>query len=403
MAAPWGWRNVLDERTILADIARRLLDYDRDGATAMAPGPHVHDPSTYTDPARFAREREALFLKTPQLVCFSSDLPEAGSFRTFDALGVPLLLIRGEDGRVRAFLNACAHRGMRLKDGCGKARLLTCRYHAWSYGLDGTLKAINAEPTFGQVDKGSYGLTELPAAEDYGMVFAAASPDVGIDVEAMLGELAPLFEHWDLGSLQHIKSGEFHVDTNWKLALDTFCEGYHFGSLHRDSVADFALSNVSDFMTFGPDGRNHRLAFPNTTIRTWHDMPESEWGGADDIFAQFQLVHFIYPNISLLISPRACEFFQIYPGPTVGQHVTHYSSYWRGNAALDSDQARAEAEAHFDFIWQVVETEDYAAGAAVQRSLNSGLVKRTTFGRNEPALINMHAAFDKALAPAEAV
>ncbi|MEO0997827.1 MAG: aromatic ring-hydroxylating dioxygenase subunit alpha [Pseudomonadota bacterium] len=396
---------MLDERTILADIARRLLDYDREGTTAMAPRPHLHDPSSYTDPARFEREREALFLKTPQLVCFSSDLPEAGSFRTFDALGVPLLLIRGDDGRVRAFLNACAHRGMRLKDGCGKARLLTCRYHAWSYRLDGALKAINAEPTFGQVDKQSYGLTELPAAEDYGMVFAAASPGVEIDIEAMLGELAPLFRHWDLGSLQHIKSGEFHVDTNWKLALDTFCEGYHFASLHRDSVADFALSNVSDFLTFGPDGRNHRLAFPNTTIRAWHDAPEAEWGSADDIFAQFQLVHFIYPNISLLISPRACELFQIYPGPAVGQHVTHYSSYWRGNAALDSDEARAEAEAHFDFIWQVVETEDYAAGAAVQRSLNSGLVRRTTFGRNEPALINMHTAFERALAPvaAEAV
>ena len=236
--------------------------------------------------------------------------------------------------------------------------------------------------------------------EKYGMIFVAGSRDVTVDVDSILGELAPLFGHWRLDTLQHVKSGRFEVPTNWKLALDTFCEGYHFASLHRDSVADYALSNISDYLTFGAGGRNHRLAFPNTTIRELHGKPASEWGGVNEIFAQFQLVHFIYPNVTLLISPRACEFFQIYPGCHVGEHVTHYHCYWRGHVPIADEAARLEAEAHFDFIWQVVEQEDYWAGACVQRNLQSGLIRETTFGRNEPALINMHNAFAAAVGAA---
>ena len=388
---------MFDERAYLVNIAKRLLAHDKAGTTDMADAPCVHDASVYTDPERFEAERREVFARSPQLVCFSSDLPEPGSFRTFDALGVPVLLIRGEDRTVRAFLNACAHRGMRLKDGCGRARVLSCPYHAWSFALDGSLKSVNAEETFGEIDRDRYRLLELPAAEKYGMVFTAASPQVTIDIDALLGDFAPVFEHWQLGRLQHIKSGTFEVQTNWKLALDTFCEGYHFATLHRDSVADYALSNISDYRRFGSDLRNHRLAFPNTTIRELHDKPESEWGDADAVFAQFQLVHFIYPNISLLVSPRACEFFQIYPGAHVGEHVTHYHSYWRGHVPIPDDTVRREAEAHFDFIWQVVEQEDYWAGRCVQQSLNSGLVNETTFGRNEPALINMHRALRDAV------
>lgn len=388
---------MFDEHAYLTAIARQLLDYDRSGTTAMAPAPGTIKSSTYTDPTVFECERRELFRKTPQLVCFSSDLPEPGSFRSFDEPGVPILLVRDQGGEIRAFLNACAHRGMRLKDGCGKARLLTCPYHAWSFNLDGTLKTINAEDTFGAIDKSTYNLLELPAAEKYGMVFAAATPGVVIDVDAILGDFAPIFEHWRLGDLQHIKSGRFDVKTNWKLALDTFCEGYHFASLHKDSIADYALSNNSAYDRFGEGLRNHRLAFPNTTIRELHDKPESEWGSTDEVFGQFQLVHFIYPNISLLISPRACEFFQIYPGESVGEHITLYHSYWRGHVPIESEQVRREAEAHFDFIWQVVEDEDYRAGAMVQKNLNSGLVSRSTFGRNEPALINMHEVFRQSI------
>ena len=183
--------------------------------------------------------------------------------------------------------------------------------------------------------------------------------------------------------------------TNWKLALDTFCEGYHFGPLHKDSVGDYSLSNISVYDRFGPNQEHHRLAFPNKTIRDLKGVPEDQWGSTNDVFQHFQLVHFIFPNISLLISPRACEFFQLYPGKSVDEHVTRYSSYFRGHIELETEEHWQEAYDHFDFIYKVVETEDYWVSENVQKSFNAKIKPFTTFGKNEPALINMHKTFRK--------
>ena len=89
-----------------------------------------------------------------------------------------------------------------------------------------------------------------------------------------------------------------------------------------------------------------------------------------------------------MVSAATYEFFQIYPGDRVNEHITRYSLYSRN--PLASDQERASKEAHFDFIYGVVESDDYKTSAAVQKNFDAGRVDYTTFGRNEPALINLH-------------
>jgi phenylpropionate dioxygenase-like ring-hydroxylating dioxygenase large terminal subunit len=376
---------MLDERQLLVKLAERLLAHHAERTTGSAPEPHRLDNRVYTDPELFARERQTIFQDNPMLVGFSADLPEPGSFFTFDDLGVPILLTRDRTGKVNAFLNACAHRGARLKDGCGKTAALACPYHAWSYDLQGRLVGIYAEPTFGRVDKSQYNLVRMPVEEKYGMIYVGASPDLKFTIDGHLGDLAAIFELWQLGKMQLVGEHKFETKNNWKLTVDTFFEGYHFSVVHRESVGDYAFGNLSAHDSFGP---HQRLAYPNKSLLTLRDLPQEQWTTA--VFDHFQLIHFLYPNVSLLVSPTAVEFFQFYPGPSVGECVSRYRCYWRADPSK-ADQGRDPRE-HFKWVVQVVGEEDYKISQSIQKGLETGLRPFNTLGRNEPALIKIHEA-----------
>jgi hypothetical protein len=102
------------------------------------------------------------------------------------------------------------------------------------------------------------------------------------------------------------------------------------------------------------------------------------------------LIHFLYPNVSLLVSPTAVEFFQFFPGPSVGECISRYRCYWRSDPSRP-DQGR-EPLTHFKWVVQVVGEEDYKVSQSIQPGLATGLRPFNTFGRNEPALIKIHEA-----------
>lgn len=376
---------------VYRDLIKRMLAMVDAGTTDSAPTAYRQSSSVYTDQALYELEKATIFKDEPQFICFSSDLPEKGSYFTYDDLGVPVLLTRDNDGKVQAFLNACTHRAARLKEGCGKTASLSCPYHNWGFDLKGKLRAVWEEKSFGAIDKSLYDLVRLPVEEKYGMIFAGLHPDVKVSVDEILGEMAPVFEMWDLGATTFVDQHEWKLKTNWKLALDTFCEGYHFLALHKNTLGGISIGNTSAFDTFGPEGRNHRLAFPNESIKRLKDIPESEW--TLDVFNDFQLVHFIYPNISLLVSPISVEFFKLYPGDNPGEHRTIYRSYVRKGDGTGWDGNTPQE--HFEFIRKVVDEEDYWVSTNVMKNLNSRLLNFTTFGANEPALQNMHRAFSR--------
>lgn len=373
---------------VYRDLIKRMLAMADAGVTDSAADVYRQPASIYTDRELFELEKMTIFRDEPQMACFSSDLPEKGSYYTFDALGTPVLLVRDHDGQVNAFLNSCTHRAGRLKVGSGRATSLACPYHAWGFDLKGKLRAVYEEKTFGDIDKSRYDLVRLPVEEKYGMIFVGMRPDVKFRIDDVLGDLAPVFEMWDLGKTAFVGEKVWPLQTNWKLALDTFCEGYHFLALHKGTLGGIALGNMAAFDTFGSQKRSHRLAFPNESMLRLKDIPESEW--TEDVFHDFQLVHFIYPNASLLVSPVSVEFFKLYPGEHPGEHRTIYRNYVRGDGA---GWARKSPREHFDFVAKVIEDEDLWVSLNVMKNVNSGMVDYFTFGRNEPALHNMHRAF----------
>src|SRR5579859_5121587 len=245
---------------IRLDLCRRAVEHARNGTTDMGPDAMHNDVAAYIDPERHARELQALFREMPQVVCLSSDLPEPGSFRLFDDTGVPIVVVRGKDGAVRAFLNICTHRGARLVRGStGKANRMTCWFHGWTFDSTGRAIGVPQEDHFcGKIEEQKHLIT-CPAAERHGLVFVQPTPGSTMDIDAHLGAFGQELEMLDLDQARQVRDGELRVSCNWKYALDTYFENYHFAVLHRDSIGPHFANNVSLYDSWG---LHHRIVFP---------------------------------------------------------------------------------------------------------------------------------------------
>jgi phenylpropionate dioxygenase-like ring-hydroxylating dioxygenase large terminal subunit len=153
------------------DLLKRLLHYVETRTTAMADAPWRNDVSVYTRPERLAEEQRVLFRHHPLLMGFASEWAAPGTFRTDDFAGVPILVVRGRDGKLRAFLNVCRHRGAKVAQGSGNARLFSCPYHAWTYDLSGKVTGIPDERCFPEVRPERSSLAELPLCEKHSLVW----------------------------------------------------------------------------------------------------------------------------------------------------------------------------------------------------------------------------------------
>jgi len=384
---------VLTERL---KVARRIAAHIRDGSSDLAPEPMVNLASTYTDPDRHRRERDVLFARTPQLVCLSSELKEPGAYLTFDEAGPPVLVTRGKDGAVHAFLNVCSHRGARLvREDCGKANRFTCWFHGWTFANDGRLIAAPEAERFsgaGLVDRDH--LRALACEERHGMVFVMPTPGLTLDLDAYLSGFGEVLEGMRLQTCERVKAGVLPVQANWKYALDTYGECYHFAALHKATLSPYFRNDITVHDQWG---RHQRVNFAQRDFDRWLSTPESEWG----LPAEPGGIHLMYPNVVLFagsVSPGKSylTIFRHYPGEAVGETRTYKTIYALGG--VRDEAHRKEVEDAFDATAYVVVNEDYVTAAEGWRNLTY-LPKGATvvYGRQEMALQQMHRNFAEAL------
>ena len=370
------------------------------GTTDFADAVGGNAASVYTDPARAERERCALFTGLPLLAGYTRDLEAPGDCLVFDEAGPPILLVRGEDGAVRGFLNMCRHRGTRLvqakADGrCTPRQRLTCPFHAWSYDLAGRLVGVPGSAAFEGMDTSAWQLVPVPVAEWHGLLFVracAGSPE--LDVAPFLASFADELRMLALAQAAPVRSGRFVAACNWKLALDTYAEGYHFATLHASTIGRSHHSNVAVFDEFAP---HWRIGFPEKALDALVGVPEAQWPPA-----MFSAVHFLFPNTVLVVGSSAAgvtfvRTFRLFPGDTPGTmscRIDVHANTGEGGtldlAAFAQDDADSE-----------VTREDYGVAEQAQRNLQhapSG--HRLVYGRNEPALQAVHRHIAAALGEA---
>ena len=204
----------------------------------------------------------AMLKRLPVAYCPSAALPDKGSYIARSSAGTPLVVVRGLDGVVRAFINACRHRGMQVASGRGCSRAFVCPYHAWTYNLEGNLKHIPGQEGFPGVDPEQHGLVEVSAREKGGIVYVMQKGEI---TEDMLEDCLDYFSP----EQQMFETEEMVDEANWKILNETLMEGYHIKSLHSETFYPYGLDNINLVEIYGA---NSRVTYPFRRIEKMRDV-----------------------------------------------------------------------------------------------------------------------------------
>jgi Rieske 2Fe-2S family protein len=318
----------------------------------------------YTDPAILALEHRVLFGCMWLCVGREEDLPGTGSFLTHAIGDERILVVRGEDGALRAFFNVCRHRGARLvEEPCGQLRgALSCPYHAWTYGLDGRLLRVpRAEPGFRVED---FPLAQARLEVRDGFVFVnldAAAPAL----DAALDDL-PDLSRYRLAVLRRARRTEYTVEANWKVIAENYSECYHCPLVHPQlsRISDLSAGGFQTGRTFSGGPMHLRAGFD--TMSTTGRTALAPIAGLPE--ADRRVIHYylVYPNLMLGLHPQYTLVHQAWP---LAPDRTRVSCEWLFPAESLATPGFDPAEM-VDF-WDLTNRQDWALCERVQRGTAS--------------------------------
>ena len=361
-------------------LAERIFQHIDEGTTDLGDSVWREPVSHYLSLERFEAEC-ALIRRHPTPFCPSAALPKNGSYLARIAAGNPVVVTRGDDGKVRAFINACRHRGMQVAAGSGCANALSCPYHGWTYSLDGALKGVPGQSGFPNLDREQHGLKAISVIEQGGIVYV--QQEGGIDPT----QLTHALEHFSVD--QPLFDQQVLTDAaNWKLLYETLMEGYHIKSLHRESFYPFGYDNLNVVETFGP---HSRVVYPFQRIeqiRTTRAEDRRLNGLVTSVFM-------LFPNASISVLSKHSNLVILEPvSPTQSQWVIYsLVNQSPDDAPISIDEARRDAA----FVSDSGQEEDRAAATAIQEALPSGANSHLTFGHFEKAIVHFHQQLERAL------
>ena len=337
----------------------------------------------YHDPEFLAAERKAFLRAAPQVVCHESEIPAPGEWRSLEYLGESVIVIRGDDGEVRAFTNVCRHRGSRLVDGEGGcAKVLTCPYHAWSYARDGRLVGVPHRSEYPGLDTGKLGLVPVALERWRGFLFIMLEPGAP-SVAEMMGpyeqEVAP-YRFEELRTIGRVTLRP--RDLNWKTIADNYSDGLHipvghpgltrlFGRGYRIEAGEHVDRMEGDLLV-QPSSNPSERAYQKLLPEAEH-LPKShrrKW-----------LYYKLWPNVAFDIYPDQVDFMQFLP-VSATETVIREISY-----ALPDDRREMRAARYLN--WRInrrVNAEDTELISRVQQGMASPTYEPGPLGTSEVCL-----------------
>src|SRR5262245_3505825 len=342
--------------TTLADdhtVIQRILDHIDNRTTDVGESSWREPVANYLSEERLAAELRVL-RRFPVAFCPSAALPESGSYLARNAAQTPLLAVRGSDGQVRAFRNACRHRGTQVAEGAGCEKAFVCRYHGWTYGLDGALRHVPHEHGFPGLDKSERGLVPVACVERNGLVFVK---QVGaVSAADALDDLPPLIApEWRL-----LVASQNEAPANWKILAEGFIEGYHIRSTHAQTFYPVQYDNLNVVETFG---RNSRVTYPYPAIEKLRARPPA--GRSTD--GKLTHVYHLFPNVMFATFPMNLFLVVLEP---LAIDRTLLLSYVLGKGEAPAGGPRSPTGRGPELI-DAGAAEDRAVACSIQRSLAS--------------------------------
>ena len=322
-------------------MSREILTADLDHAHALPARFYVGD-------AMLEMEHEAVFAHSWQLVAHHAQLANPGDHVVEQIGKVPVLVVRGQDGVLRAFANVCRHRAGPLALCSGKgAKSLQCKYHGWTYTLEGHLSSAPEMQGAKDFNVDDIRLPPLRVREWQGLVFVALN-DAVADFDAIYAGIVERIAPIDLAAMRFERRESYDMACNWKVYVDNFLEGYHLPHVHP------GLSKVLDYRAY------------DTELFAWQSLQSSPLRDAGDLYGEGEAFYYhIYPNIMLNILPGRLQTNRVLPLGS-GRCRVEFDFYY---AQDDQAQSRIAADAEFS---DEVQCEDMAICEAVQRGLESG-------------------------------
>ena len=373
------------DRAQRIDIAKRLLAMVDAKETEYCAEPAWEaDIGRFTDKARFLKEKEEFFHKRPQIIAYTADIPDKGDYYATAIAGKPILLTRGKDGKARAFLNACRHRGVQLAEGCGHASTFTCPYHAWTYNSQGALIGVPSRDAFDGL-LADRDLIALPIHEEVGLILVHPMPDGALDFDVFMGPMKAIIAGYHYERLRFVKEYRAPARINWKHAVDGGVEGYHVPFLHPETVGPMTLPQFLHLES----GLHHTLVTVMPDIVTLADKPEAEWPE----WMHFSCTNAIFPNTVVGAGELMAFFQRSDPGDEPGQCDYVFRLYgWDRDA---SEEIRARDAHVADLLIRVAMEEDMKVQSNSQIMMEAGAVPSVVFGRREQNVMRMHKTYDR--------
>jgi carnitine monooxygenase subunit len=337
----------------------------------------------YRDPQFLALEQSEIFFRSWQFLCHAEALRHSGSYVTGSIQGRSVFAVRDARNQLRAFYNVCRHRGHELLKGVGKTRAITCPYHAWSYGLDGTLSAAPGSKSLENFARSDFGLQPIRVEEFCGLVFLNLNVE-SASLAGMSGNLATEIRSYapDIEQLTLAHRLSYTVAANWKTVLDNFLECRHCPVAHRDfcTLVEMDTYRIDTYGIYSSQiakaGRadNKAYAVPNATV-TDH------------------AVWYLWPNTALLRYPGRGNFM-VWQFTPVGPETTHEEF----NFYFEEATPTAEEASAIEYIDTVLQREDIDLVESVQRGMRTPafergryLIDRERTGLSEHAVHHFHA------------
>lgn len=372
-------------------LLKSLLTMIEQRQTSMADAIYLNPVKSYTSLEQLQREQLHLFDSRPLMMGLGSQLPCPGDYLTDDLSGVPVLVVRDNDGSLNAFINVCRHRGARLLEGAGNiAGVMTCPYHGWAYGLDGRLQRLHPPGSFDGLSCTERSLVRLNVVEQHGLIWVHPSPGGLINAAEILGPLANEIRDFGFQHYSHYETRRLRRRFNWKVAIDTFLENWHFSTLHRQTVLPIFIPDLSHFEGCGA---NLRLIMPRRSIVELFDQPEEQW----DLLRHSAIIYVLFPNTLLVWQGDHLEVWRVFPaGPDrVDQCLIEVSLHVP--TAPTSAKEKAYWDKNMTLLMETVDGEDFRIARLLQKGYLSRAQKYLTYGKNERALHHFHHAIQTAV------
>ncbi|GAB5468745.1 MAG: carnitine monooxygenase subunit YeaW [Rhodospirillales bacterium] len=339
----------MSERVSTEELAELSRGYDADPSRSHSLGAR-----SYTDPRFLALEREAIFYKSWQWVCHGEKLRNPGDYVVTSVQERSIVVLRNREGLLKAFYNVCKHRAHELLQGSGRTNVLLCPYHAWSYDLDGRLRAAPHTRNLVDFDKKEICLEPVQAEAFGGFVYVNLDPQAA-PLAAQSGALGREIAAFapDVESLTLARRLTFDIRSNWKNVIDNFLECYHCPVAHKDfcSLLDMESYKVtthgrySSHMAKASKGANTAYSTEGATV--------------DD-----HAVWWLWPNSCLMRYPGRGNFLIMQVIPVTSERSLEIYDFY-----LETPEPNAQEEEAIAYVKEVLQVEDIALVESVQRGM----------------------------------